>query len=59
MRNGSRDFTVFGVIDNLLDKDPPAGSFILLSGLGTSPSSSFNPYDTIGRTFKLGVRFNY
>ena len=55
--NGSYNFTVdgrrmqvFGVINNLLDADPPPLAVAALIGGG-------NPYDFIGRTFKVGARF--
>jgi len=56
IRNG---IVVYGIVDNLFDKDPPAGSFAMLSGLGGTPSSQYNPYDNIGRYFKAGVRFAF
>jgi outer membrane receptor protein involved in Fe transport len=48
---GERRLQVYGVIDNLFDKDPPVVAFSLLSGA--------SPYDVIGRSFKVGVRFAY
>lgn len=39
---------VFGIINNLFDKDPPLGATQLLQ--------TGNPYDVIGRTFRFGVR---
>ncbi len=59
VHNGRKMFTVFGLINNLFDKDPPDAAFALLAGLGSSASSAYDPYDTIGRTFKVGVRFSY
>lgn len=57
--NGSYDFTVadvqmnvFGTINNLLDKDPP------LSGVGVGGTSSIF-YDTIGRSYRVGLRANF
>lgn len=43
-------FELFGVVDNLLDKDPPFGSYVLTQ-------AGNNYYDLIGRTFKVGLRF--
>ena len=40
---------VFGVVDNLFDKDPPIVA-ISING---------SPYDLVGRSFKAGVRFTY
>ena len=45
-----RRLQLFGVIENLWDKDPPG---IIISGAGGSS------YDPIGRNFKLGLRFNF
>lgn len=51
-----RSFQIFGVINNLLDTDPP---FIPAGSIGgtneTSTSGVF--YDVIGRAFKIGARF--
>ena len=58
--SGSYDFhlasstlQLFGVINNLLDKDPP-----IASGGNSFPT---NPvyFDTLGRTFRLGVRMQF
>lgn len=48
--DGGRRLQVFGVVDNLFDKDPPPISISILGG---------SPYDNVGRAFKLGVRFSY
>ncbi len=45
-----RRLQIYGVIDNLFDKDPPVVAISMLSGA---------PYDMTGRSFKLGVRFAY
>lgn len=51
----NNSFTVFGVVNNLFDKDPPInpGSFII--------ATATNPvlYDVIGRTLTVGVRFKF
>jgi hypothetical protein len=49
VQKGGRFLQVYGVVDNLFDKDPP------ITGL---PMSSIGgiPYDFIGRSFKVGVR---
>jgi len=56
IRMGNRTMEVFGVINNLLDTDPP---FLPSGTLGGANETSTNPafYDTIGRAFKVGVRF--
>lgn len=46
-----RRLQIFGVINNLFDKDPPLVAGVLFTG--------GSPYDTIGRSFKLGARFQY
>jgi iron complex outermembrane receptor protein len=54
------NMTVFGSVNNLLDKTPPVavgvGAFGASNGYGGT-----NPvfYDTFGRTFKLGVRATF
>jgi outer membrane receptor protein involved in Fe transport len=49
IRNGDKQLQVFGVVDNLLDKNPPINGFPMSSNGGI-------PYDFIGRDFKIGVR---
>jgi iron complex outermembrane recepter protein len=48
---------VFGVVDNLLNQDPPiiAGSF----GAGYYQGQSNVDYDRIGRRFSLGYRATF
>lgn len=46
-----RRLQLYGVINNLLDKDPPIVAGVLFGG--------GSPYDTIGRSFKIGARFQY
>ncbi|AJP70798.1 TonB-dependent receptor plug domain-containing protein [Sphingomonas hengshuiensis] len=56
IRLGNRSVEFFGVINNLMDTDPP----MLPSGtIGGANETSTNPvyYDTIGRAFKVGFRF--
>ncbi len=48
--NDGKKLQVYGVIDNLMDKDPP---IIAITNLGNTY------YDMIGRSFKVGVRFQY
>jgi iron complex outermembrane receptor protein len=50
LREGDRRLQVFGVVDNLLDKDPPIAAMTFLGG---------SPYNLMGRYFKAGVRFSY
>ncbi len=44
-----RRLQIFGIVNNLMDKDPPFGG----------AQTPFGSYDLIGRTFKAGVRFNF
>jgi outer membrane receptor protein involved in Fe transport len=51
MREGERSFEMFGVVNNVFDKDPP-------------PFAAYNPvggvlYDVIGRSYRVGFRFKY
>ncbi len=52
-QGGDRHVELFGVVNNLLDKDLPNNS-----------PSSFGPtnnvlYDVVGRSYRLGIRLNY
>ena len=47
-----RKLQVFGVVNNLLDKQPPAATLIGLLNGG-------NPYDLYGRRWRVGIRFAY
>jgi outer membrane receptor protein involved in Fe transport len=53
------DVRLYAVVDNILDKDPPAGSWSMLTGQGNGGSGGYNPYDAVGRSFKFGLRFQY
>ena len=46
--------TAFLNINNLLDKDPPGRDLAVVAYLAGG-----DPYDTIGRTFKGGIRFKF
>ena len=52
IRGGSRTAQIYGVVQNVFDKDPP---------VDPTQVSSTNPviYDVIGRTFRAGVRFSF
>ena len=54
VNEGSRKVQIFGVVNNALDKDPPA-----FAPVAFNTTAAFNPYDWVGRSWKLGVRFNY
>jgi len=52
-QGGDRHVELFGVVNNLFDKDPP-----------NNLPSSFGPtnnvlYDVVGRSYRLGIRLNY
>ncbi len=47
----TRRLQLFGVVENLFDKDPPLLAILILSG--------GNPYDLVGRNFKAGIRFTF
>ncbi len=49
---------VYGVVNNLLDRQPPMGSFTLM-GFGTGGSGSYSPYDFVGRYFRVGMRMTF
>jgi outer membrane receptor protein involved in Fe transport len=52
-KRGSQKLEIFGVVNNLFDKDPPVDA-----------PSSFGPtnnvlYDVLGRTYRMGARFQF
>lgn len=50
--DGGRLLQVYGVVNNLANLQPPPYAAIAINGGG-------NPYDLVGRVFKLGLRFKY
>jgi hypothetical protein len=55
METDSSEVTAFGRIDNLFDSDPPA-----LYATGQQPTQTNNSlYDTVGRSFSVGLRFKF
>ncbi|WP_179641011.1 TonB-dependent receptor domain-containing protein [Sphingomonas guangdongensis] len=48
---GGTEFTFFGLVENLLDKEPP-----VFAGIGILTG---NPYDLVGRRFKFGARMQF
>ena len=46
---------LFGVVENLFDKAPPVAAVASFLYPGTNPSY----FDTIGRQFRVGLRFQY
>ena len=54
VQSNGKQLQLFGVINNLLNKAPPAAVSIINFTAG-----NWNPYDVIGRTFRVGVRFAY
>ncbi len=51
IREDKRRLQLFGVVENLFDKDPPLVALYIVPG--------GNPYDLVGRNFKTGVRFTF
>jgi outer membrane receptor protein involved in Fe transport len=47
---GNTKVQIFGVVSNLLNKQPPFNSVLVNSG--------GNPFDLIGRSYRVGVRFS-
>ena len=52
IHRGDDRFQIFANVNNLFDKDPPAFAIAAINLGG-------NPYDYVGRTFKVGVRFGF
>jgi len=50
----SRRLQLFGVINNLLDTQPP-----LYAPVAMNVTGGTNPYDLVGRSFKFGLRFEF
>jgi outer membrane receptor protein involved in Fe transport len=51
VRDGDKRVQIYGVVNNVLDKDPPEGAGGFASG--------FVNYDLLGRLYRAGVRFNF
>lgn len=49
--DGQRSFQIFLNVDNILDKQPPYNGFLVNSG--------GNPYDLIGRVYRVGARMSF
>lgn len=52
VRSGNASFTLYGSVENFTDKDPALFA-------ATSITSGGNPYDLLGRRFKVGVRVGF
>ena len=52
LQSDARRLQLYAVANNLMDRDPPATAIIGLINGG-------NPYDLVGRSFKVGLRFKY
>ena len=51
---------VFGVVDNLFDKEPPFASGITAFGLANNfGGTNATFFDTLGRMYRVGVRMNF
>jgi len=58
VRAGGAKFQIFGAVDNLFDTAPPvAVSQDSINAVGTG--TNVVVYDAIGRTFRVGLRFNF
>ncbi len=57
--DGGKKLDLYGVIDNLLNSDPPDGAWAVFNTQGLGGSGGYNPYDGVGRYFKMGLRFQY
>jgi iron complex outermembrane recepter protein len=56
IKQGGGTVQIFGVVNNLFDKKPP-----LIPGItpGVNLPTNIGVYDTVGRAFTAGVRFNF
>lgn len=52
VKGENRSLQVFGLVNNVFNKDPADYAIVAFASGG-------NPYDVIGRTYKVGVRFKY
>ncbi len=50
----ARRIQLFGVVNNLFDKQPPLYAPVAMNTTGAT-----NPYDLVGRSFKFGLRFEF
>jgi iron complex outermembrane recepter protein len=50
-QEGRRSIQLFGNVDNVMDKKPPYNAFLINSG--------GNPFDLIGRGYKVGARMTF
>jgi len=54
-----KQIEIFGVVDNLLDKDPPIAPGSTASVVQSSYPTNPAFFDTLGRRYRGGVRFRY
>lgn len=54
---GSADFTMFLAVSNLLNKDPAIAASGPAGSAYATPATNQSLYDLLGRTFRIGVRF--
>ena len=59
--DGGRDVEVFGVINNLFDRAPEIAPPLRAGGNDGGGEGITNPvfYDTLGRSYRVGVRFRF
>jgi iron complex outermembrane receptor protein len=53
--DGRKRLEIYGVINNLLDKDPP----IAPVDFAQAAATNLNLYDVVGRNFSVGARFDF
>jgi outer membrane receptor for ferrienterochelin and colicin len=52
LKTGDQSLQLFGLVNNIADKSPPSTAIVAFASGG-------NPYDVIGRTYKVGLRFKF
>jgi outer membrane receptor protein involved in Fe transport len=57
---GASELQVFGVVDNLFDKQPPFAAGITAFGTANNFGGTNATYfDTLGRMYRIGLRMNF
>jgi len=59
MDGDRREMEVFGIVENLLDKDPPVAPGSTASVVQSSYPTNPAFFDTLGRRYRVGVRVRY
>jgi outer membrane receptor protein involved in Fe transport len=58
-KEGGRRLELFGVVDNLFDIDPPIAPGTTASVVQSSYPTNPGFFDTLGRRYRVGIRFKY